>query len=100
MNWFDIVKGKFISKRILKEIKKSIESVEGVTVEEIVTSRRTQHLKYKCVYEGEDSPDGKPVKFVITTGGRNLAKVDKIRPLMRKNVKKALEKKNVFIGDW
>ncbi len=100
MNWFDIVKGKYISKKILTEIREAIESVKGVTVEEVTSSRKTQHLKYKCVYDGEDSPDGKPVKFVITTGGRNLARVDRIRPLMRKNVKKALEQKKVFIGEW
>ena len=99
MNWFDIIKGKFISSKVLKKIRASIESVNGVTIDKIFPSKKTQHLKIHCTYEGEDSPDGKPVKFIITTSGRGKM-VGKIESLMKKNVKQALERKNVFIGDW
>tara|TARA_R100001510_G_C7656164_1_gene215888 strand:+ start:6095 stop:6391 length:297 start_codon:yes stop_codon:yes gene_type:complete len=98
MNWFDIIKGKYISRKVLKQIKEGIQSVNGVTIDEIIASKN-QHLKIHCTYQGEDSPDGRPVKFIITTSGRGKM-VGKIKALMRKNVKQALERKDVFIGDW
>ena len=98
MSWFDIIKGKFISSKVLRKIKRGIEGVDGVTINEIISSKN-QHLRIHCTYEGEDSPTGKPVKFIITTGGRGNV-VGKIEALMRKNVKQALERKNVFIGEW
>ena len=98
MNWFDIIKGKYISRKVMKQIREGIESVDGVTIDEIIASKN-QHLKIHCTYEGEDSPDGRPVKFIVTTSGRG-AVVSKVKALMRKNVKQALERKNVFIGEW
>ena len=98
MNWFDIIKGKYFSSKVMKKIRNAIESVDGVTIDNIITSRN-QHLKIHCTYQGEDSPDGRPVKFIITTSARGKM-VGKIDSLMRKNVKQALERKNVFIGEW
>jgi len=99
MSWFDIIKGKYISSKVLKRIKKAINSIEGVTIDKINHSNKTQHIKIYCTYEGEASPDGKPVKFIISTGARG-AVVRKIEALMKQNVKRALERKNVFIGEW
>ena len=36
MSWFDIIKGKFISSKVLRKIKKGIEGVDGVTINEII----------------------------------------------------------------
>jgi len=98
MNWFDIIKGNFISSKIMKKIRQSIEGVDGVTIDEIISSKN-QHLKIHCTYEGEDSPDGNPVKFIVTTTGRG-AMIGRLDAIMRKNVRMALERKNVFIGEW
>lgn len=101
MNWQDILKGKFISSKVMKKIKSALEGMPGVTIDEWPPeiSRKTQHLKIKCSYDGEHNPTNKPTKFIITTGARG-AVVRKIEAHMKQNVKRALERQNVFIGDW
>jgi hypothetical protein len=96
MTWFDIIKGKYISSKKIKILTNAILEVKGVTVTKVTTSKK-QHLQFYCVYNGPDSPDRKPVKFIITTGGH---KATKNVTLMKKNVKRALERKGVYIGEW
>ena len=100
MSWFDIIKGKYISRKVLREIKDAIESVNGVTIDSLTFSKKTQHLKYKLTYDGPDTPTNKPVKFVLTTCGRNLGKIGNIRSKIRQNIRVALERKDTFITEW
>ena len=96
-----IIKGKFVSSKVMKKIKSSLEGIPGVTIDEWPpeVSRKTQHMKIRCTYDGEHNPSNKPIKFIITTGARG-AVVRKIEAHMRQNVKRTLERQNVFIGDW
>lgn len=96
-----IIKGKFISSKVMKKIKSALEGIPGVTIDEWPpeVSKKTQHMKIRCTYDGEHNPSDKPTKFIITTGARG-AVVRKIEAHMRQNVKKTLERQNVFIGDW
>ena len=97
MIWFELLKGrKPISSKLLRDLRKVAESVDGVTVDEILITKK-QHLKFKLQYDGPDNPTNEPVKFVVVTSARR-SKGHKQTFL--RDIQKSLEGKKVYIGEW
>ena len=100
MNWWDIIKGRYLSKKRMEFAKDCVEEIEGLIVDEFAHSK-AGHLVAKCVYTGDDLPPGKTeVRFNNTINlkkmGRNRATCSGIKARCRKE----LAKQQVFIGDW
>tara|TARA_R100000458_G_C8021368_1_gene80956 strand:+ start:211 stop:492 length:282 start_codon:yes stop_codon:yes gene_type:complete len=93
MTWFDIIKGRWISRKDRNNIEEAITSVEGVTIRDLTMTRKG-HMKYGLTYQGEHAPTNAPVDFtiIISTSSRDAR--------IKRDIKSALERRNVFIGEW
>ncbi len=93
MSWFDIIKGRWISRRERNRIEDAITSVEGVTIKSLTMTKK-MHMKYSLTYQGEHAPTNAPVDFtiIISTNSRDAR--------IKRDIKSALERMNVFIGEW
>ena len=104
MNWWSIIKGKWVGRKLLKQIRVCFDDIEGLNLDDFVLSK-AGHLVAKCTYTGVDLPPGKTevkinctinVKRYKKTGGGDKRLCGDIRARVRKE----LAKRKVFIGDW
>jgi len=104
MKWWSVIKGKrgkYVSKKVLDLMRGSLEELDGVAVDEVVTTKN-QHYQFRATYTGEELPAKmSEVKFIVSTGLPNRkTKMNDARQQMKTNARKALARKNVFIGEW
>tara|TARA_R100000458_G_scaffold59945_1_gene73082 strand:+ start:13575 stop:13886 length:312 start_codon:yes stop_codon:yes gene_type:complete len=101
MNWFDILKkkkGKYVSTKVLNELKQCLNELDGVEVEEVTVTRKG-HYQFRAKYIGEELPPKQTeVKFIVTTGlpDKHIS-LQQSCAAMKTNARKALARKNVFI---
>tara|TARA_R100000656_G_scaffold44962_1_gene36754 strand:+ start:236 stop:538 length:303 start_codon:yes stop_codon:yes gene_type:complete len=100
MNWWDIIKGKYLSSRVLKWAKACIEETPGVKVVEFRLSKQGQSVA-KCVYVGSDLPPGKTeIRFNNTVNLKKKGRSPAVCSGLRSRNRKELAKQQTFIGEW
>lgn len=99
MSWEDILKAN-IQTRVLNMLKGALNEMEGVSVDR-VTYTKKRHLRFYCVYDGPEKGLKDKIEFIVSTGypAKHISDA-KATKGMQTNARRALAKKNVFIGEW
>jgi len=103
MKWWSVLKrsGRYVSKKKIDELRGCLEELDGVVVDEVVITKK-RHFQFRATYTGDELPAKvSEVKFIVSTGfpSNKVARSEACQG-MRTNARKALARKNVFIGEW
>ena len=100
MSWKDILKAN-VQARILRMLKGALNEMDGVSVDRVTSTKNGRTLKFYCTYDGADKGLKENVEFIVIRGNpaKKISDTVAIKG-MQTNARKALAKKNVFIGEW